>query len=147
MKKSSFKRKTLLINREFQLSFIRHMLLLTFFVIALFYAANLYHFWNLREQGLSLGLPATHVFFKFLRQQQGTMDIIFALASVAAGITIIGYGLFLSHRVAGPLHRLKKYLRSPDAISSTYRELKFRENDYFSDVAQAVNERLKKDRS
>jgi hypothetical protein len=146
MKHSNNQRKTFLIHREFQLSFIKHMLVLTLCVIAIFYAANLYHFWTLKQQGLSLGLPSTHVFFRFIREQQHTMDLLFLITSTAAMLTIIGFGLFLSHRVAGPLHRLKKYLESEDSFESTSKPLKFRDGDYFGDIAAALNERLAQDK-
>jgi hypothetical protein len=136
------KRQQFLINPTFQLSVIRQMLLLTGLVIGIFYAANFYHFWSLEAQGLALGLPPTHVFFKFLREQQRTMDLIFIVTSLVTMLTIVGFGLFLSHRVAGPLHRLKQYLEQSPIEGEVPRHLKFRDGDYFPDVAEAVNLRL-----
>jgi len=138
MKNSDNKRHKFLINPRFQISVIKQMVLLTCVVIAIFYGANFYHFWSLNQQGLALGLPPSHVFFVFMRNQQTTMNIFFLVTSVLALLTIVGYGLFLSHRIAGPLHRLKKYLGE----EKTNSPLSFRENDYFPEVAEAVNLRL-----
>jgi hypothetical protein len=142
MNKVPKKRQQFLINPAFQVSVIRQMLVLTGLVIGIFYAANYYHFWSLAAQGLALGLPPTHVFFKFLSEQQRTMDLIFIVTSLLTLVTIVGFGLFLSHRVAGPLYRLKQYLAEPSADTQTLEPLKFRDGDYFPDVAEAINVRL-----
>lgn len=140
MTKATNKRKKFLIQPAFQISVIKHMTLLTVFVIMTFYSANLYHFWSLRERGLKLGLAPDHIFFEFLRSQQRTMDLIFIVTSIVVLAIIVGFGVFLSHRVAGPLHRLKTYLGEDH--SKTKYPLKFRKNDYFTDVADALNKRL-----
>jgi len=142
MKNPPNKRSRFLINPGFQLSVIRQMLALTGVVIAIFYGAIYYHFWSLEQQGLSLGLPATHVFFDFLAEQRRTMDLIFLVTSMAALLAIVGFGLFLSHRVAGPLFRLKQYLDSQGPDVPAHTPLKFREGDYFPEVADSVNSRL-----
>jgi hypothetical protein len=142
MTKIPKKRQQFLINPAFQLSVIRQMLVLTGLVIGIFYAANFYHFWSLEAQGLALGLPPTHVFFKFLREQQRTMDLIFGVTALLTLITIVGFGLFLSHRVAGPLYRLKQYLTEAPVDADAQAPLKFRDGDYFPDVAEAINVRL-----
>jgi hypothetical protein len=144
MSETPNKRKKFLINPPFQISIIRQMLILTCVVIAIFYGANIYHFWSLRRQGLSLGLPPEHVFFRFLAEQQYTMDLLFLFTSVLAFLTIVGFGLFLSHRIAGPLYRLKQYLHESHLDPNNTEALCFRENDYFPDVAEAVNLRLGK---
>jgi thiol:disulfide interchange protein len=144
MTKAPNQRKRFLINPAFQISVIKQMFGLTCLVIAIFYAANAYHFWSLKAQGLALGLPEGHVFFRFLAEQQARMDVFFLVTSVLTLLTIVGYGLFLSHRVAGPLHRLKQYLAVAPSEEDRQAPLKFRTNDYFPEVAEAVNLRLKK---
>jgi hypothetical protein len=144
MKKIPKKRQQFLINSAFQLSVIRQMLVLTGLVIGIFYAANFYHFWSLKAQGLALGLPPTHVFFRFLQEQQRTMDLIFIVTALLTLLTIVGFGLFLSHRVAGPLYRLKQYLAETPVDGKVQELLKFRDGDYFPDVADAINSRLSK---
>lgn len=143
MEEKSHGRKVLLINRPFQVSFLKHVLLLALIVLAIFYSALYYLFYSFRKQGLEMGLEADNVFFRFIDKQQFTMDIIFGITMVITVIVIVAYGLLLSNRVAGPLHRLKTYLEAYKK-SSEFHELKFREGDYFPDVADAVNDALRK---
>tara|TARA_Y100000590_G_scaffold470538_1_gene666152 strand:- start:5792 stop:6283 length:492 start_codon:yes stop_codon:yes gene_type:complete len=54
---------------------------------------------------------------------------------------VFAMGIFLSHRIAGPLYRLKMYfsqLKQGDLQS----RLSFRKRDHFQDVALAYNEML-----
>ncbi|MEO5668904.1 MAG: hypothetical protein ABIR96_12665 [Bdellovibrionota bacterium] len=137
------KRKKFLINPDFQISVIKQMLVLACAVIAIFYSASFYHFWSLKQQGLAMGLPATHVFFQFLRDQQDTMDLFFLFTSIATIVAIVGFGIFLSHRVAGPLFRMKQYL-DKDLDAAEPALLKFRDGDYFPEIAESLNVRLSK---
>lgn len=137
-------RKKFLINPRFQISVIKQMVALTCVVLAIFYGANSYHFWSLKQQGLKIGLNPGHVFFKFVAEQRATMDLFFLVTSLLTLIAIVGFGMLLSHRVAGPLHRLKRYLDECVANDESLPLLKFRENDYFPEVADAVNLRLQK---
>ncbi|UCD19303.1 MAG: HAMP domain-containing protein, partial [candidate division WOR-3 bacterium] len=46
--------------------------------------------------------------------------------------------LFISHRIAGPLHRLKMYMEKVENGDHSVR-LKFRKNDVIHDVAESFN--------
>jgi sensor histidine kinase YesM len=140
------KRTRFLINPSFQLSFIKHSVFLALLTLAIFYSANLYHFWEFKNKGLNAGLSSDHVFFEFLNQQQRAMDYTFVAIAALAFVIIAAYGLFLSHRVAGPIYRLTQYLKNFKAETET-KPLKFREDDYFADLAEAVNTCLQKDSS
>ena len=142
-KKSYEGRKVLLINRPFQVSFLKHVLLLAVLVLGIFYTALHFLFYSFRKQGLDMGLDENHVFFRFIDKQQFTMDMIFGITMVITVIVIVAYGLLLSNRVAGPLHRLKIYLEQYKD-SNENKELKFREGDYFSEIADALNDALRK---
>ena len=146
MEEKSSGRKVLLINRPFQISFLKHVLSLALIVLGIFYSALYYLFYSFRKQGLKIGLDSDHVFFRFIEKQQFTMDIIFGITMVITILVIVGYGLLLSNRVAGPLHRLKTYL-SEYKNQKEFQELKFREDDYFSDLAEVVNDALRKTKS
>ncbi|MEW6056164.1 MAG: hypothetical protein AB1540_06080 [Bdellovibrionota bacterium] len=140
---SSENRKVLLINPRFQLSFIGYMVAMALLMIAIFYAANIYFFWEFVKKGKDLGLPPDHVFFQFLAEQRGTMNMIFLVTAIFAFTFLVAYGIYLSHRVAGPLYRLQKFLQDM-ASSNSVQECQFREKDYFHEVADAVNAFVKK---
>jgi sensor histidine kinase YesM len=137
--KNGNSRKILLINPAFQLSVLGFMAGIAGFVIAIFYGA--WFFRKFAMQGRELGLPADHVFFEFLREQSNTMNLIFAITSLLALVGIAVAGLILSHRIAGPLYRLRKHLDAV-AAGTTLGDVKFREKDYFPEVADAYNRQI-----
>jgi len=132
-------RTVFLTNPRFQLSFLGYTLGMAFVIIAVFYAANMYFFLKFIAKGKELGLPPTHVFFKFIREQQHTMDIIFVVTAVFAFVFLFMFGFFLSNRVAGSLYRMQDHLRQMKEAPE-YKDLKFRRDDYFHEVADAINE-------
>jgi len=134
-------RRVFLINPKFQLQVMGMVLGLTAVVIAAFYAADWYFFWQLASEGKRLGLPENHVFFRFINEQRTTMNWIFGLSAFLAGATISVGGLLLSHRIAGPLYRLHKHLLAV-AAGNTTSDVKFRDKDYFQELPPALNQVL-----
>jgi methyl-accepting chemotaxis protein len=131
-------RKKLLINPKFQLSLIAYMNFVAISTIAIFYGAVSYFFWRLRGMGVAAGLPPTHVFFEFLHDQRVIMNGVFLVTALLAFVVLFASGLVLSHRIAGPIERLKSHL---DRLTGgeTEAELTFRERDYFDDLPEPVN--------
>src|ERR1700722_13141193 len=101
MENAPDRRKYLLINPQFQLSFLGYTIGMALVIVAVFYFSNMYFFWRFAEKGKEIGLEPDHIFFKFLKEQHQTMDIIFLVTAVFAFIFLIVYGYYLSHRVAG----------------------------------------------
>lgn len=135
-------RKTLLINRKFQLTFLGYMLIMAAVTIAIIYASNTYFFWMFVELGQSMNLPADHAFFQFLTEQRNSMNWVFLVtALIVMGAMIVG-GLILSHRVAGPLHRLDRHMKKVARGSETH-EVRFRKGDFFQELARSYNEQLR----
>jgi hypothetical protein len=133
------RRKTLLINPRFQRRFLVNMLILNVAISAVFYAAQTFFFWKANQLGLSIGLPEGHVFFKFINEQQRAMSVI-SLASIGivSGLIML-FGLVYSHRIAGPVYRLQKYLK--DRIDGRVKgPVSFRDGDYFQELAETVND-------
>jgi hypothetical protein len=132
-------RKQLLINPDFQLSFIKLTAGVSGVVVLLFYGAIRYFFWTFHSKAQESGLPDTHPLYQFLDQQLGTMNAIFAFTAAVSIAVLVFFGLHMSNRVAGPLHRLKIYL-TVQKTGNTQEPLKFRKDDYFQDVADVVNQ-------
>lgn len=135
-------RKSFLINPPFQLSIVGWFLALAVVLILVFYLANWYFFYNFSEQARSMGIEDGHVFFLFLKEQQLFMNKIFIFAGIVATLILSIGGIYLSHKVAGPLYRLTKHLEQnslKDAKSVT-----FRKGDYFMEVKDAFNEFIKR---
>ena len=138
-KLGTLKRTIFLTNPRFQLSFLGYTLGMAFVIIAVFYAANMYFFLKFIDKGKEIGLPSSHIFFKFLREQQHTMDIIFIVTAAFAFVFLFMFGFFLSNRVAGSLYRMQDHLHKMRE-SGQFKELKFRKDDYFHEVADAIND-------
>ncbi|MCX8028832.1 MAG: hypothetical protein N2712_02435 [Brevinematales bacterium] len=59
-------------------------------------------------------------------------------------LLIIVFGLFFSHRIAGPVHRIKRELREiADGKLPITHEIRLRKNDFLLDIAKEINNTLK----
>ncbi len=134
-------RRSYLINPEFQLKVIGYALFFALLIIGVFYCSQLYFFWKLIEVGRTLNFPADHPFFEFLGEQKRLMYSVFGVTALVSLSALVIAGLFLSHKVAGPVHRLKLYLNSI-IEDEHFHELSFRKGDYFSDLAETLNRTL-----
>jgi uncharacterized paraquat-inducible protein A len=137
----SSKRKKLLINPEFQLSFLTYTLGIAATILVVFFGANRFFFWRFKQKGIDIGLPADHVFFRFINEQQWNMDLIFLVTAVIALAALIFYGLYLSNRIAGPIYHLETHLQKRLSGEKTP-ALKFRTKDYFKELEDPVNRLL-----
>lgn len=136
-------RKNFLINPKFQFSFMGYTLAIAVMTIALFYCADMYFFWKFRQLGQGLGLPSNHVFFQFIDEQRSSKNAYYAVTAAFSVAVLSVWGLLLSHRVAGPLHRLRKHCISV-AEGETHVDVRFRKGDFFPEVAEAYNLQMKK---
>ncbi len=120
---------------------MRYFVGIAVFTLAVFYCAKVFFFHEVRIYLGSLGFQPDHTLFDFLTRQSRAMDFIFVGAAVVESAFLAWIGLKLSHRVAGPLYRLKQeMLRTAHGGEVT--RLKFRDGDYFNDVADAYNEQM-----
>lgn len=134
-------RRQYLINPAFQIRFILYTVGVALFAVIAVYLTSNYFFWSFQEKGREIGLAEGHVFFTFLDQQQAYMN---RLLLGLAGLFVLGlsfWGLILSHRVAGPLHRLHNHMWQV-ARGEVTTPLNFREKDFFQDLTNAYNAQL-----
>lgn len=139
--KNGHQRKVYLINPKFQLTFVAYLCVMAAFVIGIYYAANWYFLESFMEKGKAVGLPANHVYFDFIRDQEIFMNMVFLVSSVCAFMTLTVIGIWLSHRVAGPLYRLHSHMLKV-AEGQKLSKVKFRKKDYFQEIASAYNEQV-----
>lgn len=133
------KRKILLIDPAFQYRVIKWMMALSLAPICVFFSAHYYYFWKLKRLGESLGLAEDHVYFRFIESQGHELFVIFIVCAIFTGIIVAAFALFFSHKVAGPIYRLRTYFKEmPES------QLSFREGDFFNDLPQVINESLTK---
>ena len=129
---------TYLINPKFQFK----MMFLFFWPLIGLSVANLIavqmFFDKLKDQGRSAGFSADHVFFVFLDKQYQSLFSNLSASFVVASLFFIGLGFYFSHRVAGPLHRMKismEKMRTEKKLNS----IQFRDGDYFQEIKDEFN--------
>ncbi len=136
-------RSNLLVYPQFQMALI----LVNILISILTFGINLFQtsraFDRFYELGHSIQLAPDHAFFKLI-ELQGNRVYSYMIWSflIAIGISCLMMTL-LSHRLAGPIVRLRSYFRDIAAKGKIQSELKFREGDFFSDLPEAINSALK----
>ncbi len=131
--------KKFLINSDFQVQFIASLLLISILSMSIIYMANDYFFHSYMAKGQALHLPPDHPFFLMIHEQKRFMTRVFvAVAASISGVAII-WGLFYSHKIAGPLYRLQRYFTEAAAGSTPLNKIYFRDDDFFQEVPASIN--------
>ena len=131
----------ILIYPHFQVKLIIANLLLIFGIILAVGIQVHSTFNHLKEMGNEVGLAQSHPYFEFVSYQSNLINngllVVFIISAIISTVIIF----YLSHRVAGPIVRLIRFfkdLRSTGEIQP----LKFRKNDYFTELTSEVNTAL-----
>jgi hypothetical protein len=127
--------QNMLINPRFQLKFLGWFVGLFLFINATLYSTTFLFYYRLKEKALNVGIPDGHVFFKFLGDQKQDLDQLFIGLSVVNFFILIGVTFLISHRIAGPIFKLKKMLGEANPDSE---EFKLRETDFFQELAPLI---------
>ncbi len=135
------RRGQLLIVPAFQKSFLYYTVGIAVGINLFYFIVMAFFFKNLTEQTSSLGLPADHLFLTVLQEQKMTLNITIITMTIIISLGLFLYGLYMSNRIAGPIHHLKVYLQQY-RTGTTKQPIHFRKNDYFMDLAEEINETL-----
>ncbi len=92
--------------------------------------------------GTKINLTEGHPFFKFIDLQTSSFLTYYIIGVVVALIVSTGISIFLSHKMAGPIVRLKSYLTEVKE-KKEITALKFRKNDFFEELPELVLGALK----
>lgn len=132
------KKKNLLIYPRFQLALLatNALAMLVAFGLAGFQVLRSYS--KLRGLGDSIHLTQGHPYFKFVELQSETVITYLAAGAAMAFLFSLALTLLVSHRLAGPLVRLKSHLRRITE-SGEVTPIQFRKRDYFEDLPPLVN--------
>jgi hypothetical protein len=133
------RRKKILINPDFQIKFVGFFItffLLNFLIIVgvIIFTFNKFH-----EMGSSINLPPDSVFFEFLRNQQNELLLLILGATLVSTVIAFIGGLYLSHRVAGPIYNICKQL---DSIKKGIPVISVRKDDFFQELPKSINNYL-----
>ncbi len=134
-------RKTWFPHPRFQAALLFWMCAGVWGAIALVAVIDHYALGELMKEAQLLGFPRTHVLFQLLDAYQ-TKRLGIYLGAVGAGsLLTFGTGWWVSHRVGGPIVRLRGHI---DRVAQglTVGDVQFREDDYFQDLARAYNQQM-----
>lgn len=127
----------LLINPKFQLKLISYFIGLFLISTITLYSTTFLFFYRLKEKAINVGIPDGHIFFQFINNQQHDLDMLFLGFAGFNFILLIGVGFVISHRIAGPIYKLKTKLAQ---ISKESEDFKLRESDFFQELEPVVND-------
>ncbi|NDG83809.1 MAG: hypothetical protein EBX52_02080 [Proteobacteria bacterium] len=87
-------------------------------------------------------LPAQALFIQLLTQQLRSL-LIYMFAALGVGVlTTVTFTLLISHRMAGPIIRLRNYFTQIGKVGDFPEDLKFRQGDFFQDLPPTINHAL-----
>lgn len=132
--------KKFLINSTFQIQFMASLIIVSILSMSIIYIANDYFFHSYIARGQALNLPPDHPFFLMIHEQKKFMTQVFLVVSASISSLAALWGLFYSHKIAGPLYRLHLYFTTA-AISAKPLDKKifFREDDFFQEIPESIN--------
>lgn len=128
--------KNYLLNPQFQLKFISYFIGMFLISSLSLYSVSFMFFWKLKQKALNVGIPDGHVFFRFIDGQKADLDALFLILVLLNFILLIGAGIVISHRVAGPFYKIQKYLGHDIFEDQTF---KLREKDFFKEIEPVMN--------
>jgi hypothetical protein len=135
------KKSSLLINPKFQWTLIGYAALLATVILMAVYALISYGFKEFIQIGNQAGLPADHIYFQFIQMQEVTFNRVILILAFVIGMILILGGLAISHKIAGPIHRMKNELaKMRDSEGPVLQEIQFRKGDFFPELADSFNE-------
>lgn len=132
-----YKRKTFLINPRFQIKFSLYVAIL-FALSTAIYPYLIYELYS--EVALSLKPQFPNASSAFIKKREGLM-LTLCIWQLSLTFLIFLVGIFLSHKIAGPLFKLRKFLKNLGENQSNDK-LYFRDGDYFKEVAEDYNKMI-----
>jgi hypothetical protein len=140
MDSKSRKKSSLLINPKFQWTLISYAAGVATLLLCTVYGFITYGFQQFIEIGTQLGLPKDHVYFQFIRMQEGTFNEVVLAIALVVGVVLIAGGIVVSHKIAGPVYRMQKELNLMSRENPVeLKEIHFRKGDFFPELAEAFN--------
>jgi hypothetical protein len=89
----------------------------------------------MKQKAHNVGIPDGHVFYRFLNNQKSGLDHLFIGLAIFNFLLLVGVGFIISHRIAGPIHKMRSYLLQMD---SNQEDFKLRESDFFPELSAMV---------
>jgi nitrate/nitrite-specific signal transduction histidine kinase len=97
---------------------------------------------DIKNLGLSSQLAEGHPYFQFVEMQSRRIYTALIIAASASAVTSALLMVFITHRIVGPLHRLRSYLSEVARTGKIDSPLTFRKGDYLTDLPEVMNDAL-----
>jgi hypothetical protein len=136
------KRTNLLIYPKFQLPLIFWNILIFFGVTAVQLFVSHKAFTNFKELGETAGFNGNHPYFAFIKRYEAEF---MQYALIGAGVGLICFifaNLVLSHKISGPICRLKTYFAGLEKNNKP--SLSFRKKDFFAELPAVINSAIER---
>lgn len=98
---------------------------------------------RIADQFLAIKMPGSDLYAQILRDEMTLLMEIFTFAGLVLSLIILAFGTFATHRIVGPLLRLKNTMDDANA-TGVAKEVHFRKFDMFQDLADSFNSMIKK---
>lgn len=129
-----------LIDFRFQLGFALAVLIMFGLSQAVLYVSLIQTLDQFKDQFSMVKISGSDIFIGIVQEQTQIWKDIFTTVSIWTVFVALAGGILFSHRIAGPMYRLKQHLiqlkNNPNALT----EVSFRKGDFFQDVAKTFND-------
>jgi signal transduction histidine kinase len=132
-----YKRKTYLINKRFQLKFSLFLALVVI-LSSIVYPMTIYELYGSVSASLSSQFP--HASQEFMSKRSDILQMLI-LWQITFAILIFVIGIFLSHKIAGPIYKIQKFIRGIKDTNQ-HDKLILRNGDHFTEVAKDYNKTI-----
>jgi len=142
--KGKRKLSQLLIYPKFQLSLIAVNTGIMFTTLVFLGIQQYRSYLYMKSLGDLVHLPKGHFYYQFVAMEFKNSSISLAVAFVFATIVSTSITAFVSHRVAGPIVRLRGHFKRMAETGVADTRLSFRKGDFFEDLPPAINDGVRK---
>lgn len=136
--------KNYLIYPSFQWRLISFIMLICMITPISLYIFQFMAFQDLLAEGKNVNLPDTHPYFVFMLKYQSSLYKILLYSFAASFALAFIFGILVTHKVAGPLVKMRNCFNEIADKAQPDQEITFRKGDFFHDLAEAYNKRFKK---
>jgi len=132
---AGYKRNTYLINPRFQVKFSLYVCGLVF-ISSLVYPLTIYDLFTSFITSIADKAPEAA---ERLTEKRSDLILVLSLWQIGFSALVFIACIFFSHKIAGPMFKLQKFLREK-IDGSEHGKLFFRKGDYFHEIADDFNE-------
>lgn len=129
--------KKYILDPQFQGKLLSYFVGLFVITTASLYSVSYLFFWRIKDKAMKVGIPENHVFYRFIDGQKADLDMLFIALVIFNLFLLLGTGVVISHRIAGPIYRFKQHLKT---INSDSKVFKLRQKDFFKDMENVIND-------